>query len=287
MFDEFLSLTPRAVFVSATPGELELRLSEGVVVEQIIRPTGLIDPQIEVRRVRGQVDDLLGEIRKRAAIGERVLVTTLTKRMSEDLTDYLQQVGARVRYMHSAIDAAERMKLVGGLRLGDFDVLVGINLLREGLDMPEVALVAILDADQEGFLRSEQSLIQTIGRTARNAQGKAILYADRITESMKRAMGETQRRRAIQESYNEENGIVPMTIVKPIESTLITASEADYFKVPSELEDLEDYSPENLEATIKRLEAEMRASAKRFEFEHAAELRDRIKVLRERELTLA
>src|SRR3954451_17698917 len=180
MFDEFLSLTPRAVFVSATPGELELRLSEGVVVEQIIRPTGLIDPEIEVRPVRGQVDDLLNEIRKRAAIGERVLVTTLTKRMSEDLTDYLQQVGVRVRYMHSDIDAIERMEIVRGLRLGDFDVLVGINLLREGLDMPEVSLVAILDADQEGFLRSDRSLIQTVGRAARHLNGKAIFYADRI-----------------------------------------------------------------------------------------------------------
>ena len=198
MFDEFLSLTPRAVFVSATPGELELRLSEGVVVEQIIRPTGLIDPEIEVRPVRGQVDDLLGEIRKRAAIGERVLVTTLTKRMSEDLTDYLQQVGVRVRYMHSDIDAIERMEIVRGLRLGDFDVLVGINLLREGLDMPEVSLVAILDADQEGFLRSDRSLIQTVGRAARHLNGKAIFYADRITGSMQRCIDETTRRREIQ-----------------------------------------------------------------------------------------
>src|SRR5215208_4066327 len=193
MFDEFLALTPRAVFVSATPGELELRLSEGVVVEQIIRPTGLVDPEIEVRPVRGQVDDLLGEIRKRAAIGERVLVTTLTKRMSEDLTDYLQQVGVRVRYMHSDIDAIERMEIVRGLRLGDFDVLVGINLLREGLDMPEVSLVAILDADQEGFLRSDRSLIQTVGRAARHLNGKAIFYADRITGSMQRCSGRTTR----------------------------------------------------------------------------------------------
>src|SRR6195256_2969695 len=216
MFDEFLSLTPRAVFVSATPGELELRLSEGVVVEQIIRPTGLIDPEIEVRPVRGQVDDLLGEIRKRASIGERVLVTTLTKRMSEDLTDYLQQVGVRVRYMHSDIDAIERMEIVRGLRLGEFDVLVGINLLREGLDMPEVSLVAILDADQEGFLRSDRSLIQTVGRASRHINGMAILYADKITDSMNAAIGETERRRAKQIAWNEKMGITPKDIEKRI-----------------------------------------------------------------------
>ena len=196
MFDEFLSLTPRAVFVSATPADLELRLSEGVVVEQIIRPTGLVDPEIEIRPVRGQVDDLLNEIRARERKGERVLVTTLTKRMSEDLTDYLQQVGVRVRYMHSDIDAIERMEIIRGLRLGEFDVLVGINLLREGLDLPEVSLVAILDADQEGFLRSDRSLIQTVGRAARHVHGRAIFYADRITGSMQRCIEETARRRA-------------------------------------------------------------------------------------------
>jgi excinuclease ABC subunit B len=200
------------------------------------------------------------------------------------LTEYFTEVGVRVRYLHSDIETLERIKILRDLRRGEFDVLVGINLLREGLDLPEVSLVAILDADKEGFLRSEQSLIQTIGRAARNARGKAILYADRVTDSMKRAIEETQRRRAIQEVFNRENGITPQTIVKPIEATLITASEADYFKVPAEIDEIEDYSPANIETTITRLDLEMRAAAKRYEFEKAAELRDRIKVLREREL---
>src|SRR4051794_13604175 len=283
-FKEFEARIGQTIYVSATPGPYELTKSSGEVVEQIIRPTGLMDPEIEVQPVKGQIDHLLEECRQRAERHERVLVTTLTKRMAEDLTEYFTEVGVRVRYLHSDIETLERIRILRDLRRGEFDVLVGINLLREGLDLPEVSLVAILDADKEGFLRSEQSLIQTIGRAARNSRGKAILYADRMTDSMKRAMEETSRRRAIQEVFNRENGITPQTIVKPIEATLITASEADYFKVPSEVEDIEDYSPANLEATITRLEVEMRGAAKRFEFERAAELRDRIKVLKEREL---
>ena len=283
-FSEFEARIGQTIYVSATPGPYELTKASGEVVEQIIRPTGLMDPEVEVHPVKGQIDHLLEECRQRAERHERVLVTTLTKRMAEDLTEYFTEVAVRVRYLHSDIETLERIKILRDLRRGEFDVLVGINLLREGLDLPEVSLVAILDADKEGFLRSEQSLIQTIGRAARNSRGKAILYADRVTDSMKRAIDETQRRRAIQEVFNRENGITPQTIVKPIEATLITASEADYFKVPTEVDEIEDYSPANIEATIERLELEMRGAAKRFEFERAAELRDRIKVLREREL---
>ncbi len=285
-FGEFEARIGQTIYVSATPGPYELTKSSGEVVEQIIRPTGLMDPQVEIHPVKGQIDHLLEECRQRAERKERVLVTTLTKRMAEDLTEYFTEVGVRVRYLHSDIETLERIKILRDLRRGEFDVLVGINLLREGLDLPEVSLVAILDADKEGFLRSEQSLIQTIGRAARNSSGKAILYADRITDSMKRALDETNRRRSIQEVYNRENGITPQTIVKPIESTLISVSEADYFKVPVELDQPEDYLPENIEATIARFENEMRFAAKRFEFERAAELRDRIKALRERELQL-
>ncbi|HVF21896.1 MAG TPA: excinuclease ABC subunit UvrB [Pyrinomonadaceae bacterium] len=285
-FKEFEARIGQTIYVSATPGPYELTKASGEVIEQIIRPTGLMDPEVEVQPVKGQIDHLLEECRQRAEQHERVLVTTLTKRMAEDLTEYFTEVGVRVRYLHSDIETLERIKILRDLRRGEFDVLVGINLLREGLDLPEVSLVAILDADKEGFLRSEQSLIQTIGRAARNSRGKAILYADRITDSMKRAIDETQRRRVIQEVYNRENGITPQTIIKPIEATLITASEADYFKMPTEVDQIEDYSPANIEATIARLEVEMRGAAKRFEFEKAAELRDRIKVLRERELQL-
>src|SRR5215203_3350779 len=273
MFDEFLALSPRAVFVSATPSELELRLSEGVVVEQIIRPTGLIDPEIEVRPVRGQVDDLLGEIRKRAAIGERVLVTTLTKRMSEDLTDYLQQVGVRVRYMHSDIDAIERMEIVRGLRLGDFDVLVGINLLREGLDMPEVSLVAILDADQEGFLRSDRSLIQTVGRAARHVEGRAIFYADRITGSMQRCLDETTRRRSLQEEHNREHGIVPRTVQKSVDQVRFSTRVADARVEKPDREGARVREPEagydaiDPAALLPMLEQQMKGAAMALDFE--------------------
>jgi excinuclease ABC subunit B len=226
-FDEWETLVPRAVFVSATPGEYELAQAGGVVVEQIIRPTGLIDPQVIVRPVKGQVDDLLAEIRIRAARSERVLVTTLTKRMSEDLTDFLSQAGVRVRYLHSDIESLERVEILRDLRLGKFDVLIGINLLREGLDLPEVSLVAILDADKEGFLRSSSSLIQTVGRAARNVQGTAILYADRITGSMQRMMEETDRRRTLQEEYNREHGIIPQSVIKSIEEIEKSTRVAD------------------------------------------------------------
>jgi len=286
-FDEFEERVSQRVYVSATPGPYELTKASGEVIEQIIRPTGLMDPEVEVRPVKGQIDHLLGECRLRAERNERVLVTTLTKKMSEDLTEYFTEVDVRVRYLHSDIETLERIKILRDLRRGEFDVLVGINLLREGLDLPEVSLVAILDADKEGFLRSQSSLIQTIGRAARNASGKAILYADRVTDSMKYAIDETKRRRALQEVYNRENGITPQTIIKPIEATLVTAAEADYFKVPLDLEDIEGYSPDQIEATIARLEFEMREHAKKFEFEKAAELRDRIKYLRERELQVA
>jgi excinuclease ABC subunit B len=285
-FEEFEARIGQAIYVSATPGPYELTKAAGEVVEQIIRPTGLMDPEVEVRPVKGQIDDLLEECRVRAEKNERVLVTTLTKKMSEDLTEYFAEVGVRVRYLHSDIETLERIKILRDLRRGEFDVLVGINLLREGLDLPEVSLVAILDADKEGFLRSERSLIQTMGRAARNANGKAILYADKITDSMRRAMEETERRRSIQEAYNREHGITPQTIIKPIEATLVTAYEADYFKVPLNLEEYDEYTRENIDATIDRLEYEMREAARRFEFERAAELRDRIKYLRERELQL-
>ena len=280
-FDEFMALAPQMVNLSATPGDLELRLSEGIVVEQIIRPTGLIDPEVDIRPVRGQVDDLLSEIRLRETRGERVLVTTLTKRMSEDLTDYLQQAGVRVRYLHSDIDAIERMEILRGLRLGDFDVLVGINLLREGLDLPEVSLVAILDADQEGFLRSDRSLVQTIGRAARHINGRAILYADRITGSMQRALEEMDRRRAIQKTHNEEHGITPTSIVKSMEQVRLSTHVADARTERAEplppLQDRLDLRDPAKRATmITSIERQMREAAANLEFEVAALLRDQL-----------
>ena len=283
-FEEFEHRVNQAIYVSATPGPYELTKSAGVVVEQIIRPTGLIDPEVEVRPVKGQIDDLLHEIRDRAKKGERVLVTTLTKRMAEDLAEYYSEVSVRCRYMHSEIETLERIKILRDLRKGEFDVLIGINLLREGLDLPEVSLVAILDADKEGFLRSSGSLIQTIGRCARNLNGRAILYADNMTDSMQRAMGETDRRRAIQRAYNEEHGITPESIVRPLDMTLVAVADADYADLTNEAEGMPEFqSQEELNAYIAKLESDMREAAKRFEFEQAAKLRDTIRDLRTKE----
>ena len=280
-FGEWEELVPKALFVSATPGEYELAKSGGVVVEQLIRPTGLVDPEVIVRPVKGQVDDLLAEIRDREKHSARVLVPTLTKRMAEDLSEYLLQVGVRVRYMHSDIDAIERMEIIRDLRLGRFDVLVGINLLREGLDLPEVSLVAILDADKEGFLRDERSLIQTIGRAARNVRGKAIMYADSLTGSMKRCLEETDRRREIQRQYNEEHGIVPQTIQKSIEELMLTTRVADAREAAPTRGKIAErratYADEvNLEEWAKILEQQMREAAAKLDFERAALLRDEL-----------
>ena len=284
-FDEFENRVHQTIYVSATPGPYELTQAAGVVVEQVIRPTGLIDPEVEIRPVKGQIDDLLAEIRDRAERHERVLVTTLTKRMSEDLAGYYTEVGVRCRYMHSEIETLERVKLLAGLRRGEFDALIGINLLREGLDLPEVSLVAILDADKEGFLRSTGSLIQTMGRASRHIQGKAILYADRITDSMRRAMDETDRRRRVQKAYNEEHGITPHSIISPVEMGLAEILKAEYGDVDdAETASLPEFkSQEELDDFIAKLETEMRESAKKFEFEKAAKLRDTIKELREKE----
>ena len=280
-FEEFERRTNQLIYVSATPGPYELTKSGGVVVEQVIRPTGLTDPQVEVRPVRGQIDDLLHQIRLRAEKNERVLVTTLTKRMAEDLAEYYTEVGVKCRYLHSEVETLDRIKILRGLRRGEFDVLIGINLLREGLDLPEVSLVAILDADKEGFLRSGDSLIQTIGRAARHINGRAMLYADTITDSMKRAIDETNRRREIQMRYNQENNITPESIIKPVDMTLVAISEADYVKVPEEeVEEVITDDPEKIAELIARLEAEMREAAKKFEFERAAELRDKARELR-------
>ncbi len=285
-FEEFIGLVPQMINLSATPGDLELQLSGGTIVEQIIRPTGLVDPEVEIRPVTGQVDDLLAEIRLREQRHERVLVTTLTKRMSEDLTDYLQQAGVRVRYLHSDIDAIERVEILRGLRLGEFDVLVGINLLREGLDLPEVSLVAILDADQEGFLRSDRALIQTVGRAARHVNGRAVLYADRITGSMQRALDEMDRRRERQRTHNVEHGITPMSIVKSLDEVRLSTRVADSrserpdARKPKAEPSFDLRDPAQRAVAMAALEQQMREAAANLEFELAAMLRDQLNDLR-------
>jgi excinuclease ABC subunit B len=285
-FEEFEHRVNQLVYVSATPGPYELTKSAGVVVEQIIRPTGLLDPTVEIRPVKGQVDDLLNEIRKRVDAGQRVLVTTLTKRMAEDLAEYYSEVGVRCRYLHSEVSTLDRIKILRDLRRGEFDVLIGINLLREGLDLPEVSLVAILDADKEGFLRSSGSLIQTIGRAARHVEGHAILYADVITDSMRKALDETARRRRTQSEYNERNHITPQSIVKPIDMSLVAVAEGDYVTVPLEAdEETDNLTAEQRVKFIAELEERMRDAARKFEFEKAAQLRDRVKALREVEVS--
>jgi excinuclease ABC subunit B len=284
-FEEFENRVNQVVYVSATPGPYELTKSAGVVVEQLIRPTGLVDPEVEIRPVKGQVDDLVEEIRKRAEQNQRVLVTTLTKRMSEDLAEYFTEVGIRCRYMHSEIETLERIRILRDLRRGEFDALIGINLLREGLDLPEVSLVAILDADKEGYLRSATALIQTIGRCARHLEGRAILYADVITDSMRKAMDETSRRRATQTAYNAQHGITPLSIIKSVDMQLAAISGADYLTVPTDDYVLEDIKTEQqLHNAIEQMEIQMREAAKKFEFERAAALRDRIRGLKQRDL---
>ena len=284
-FSEFEKRVVQAIYVSATPGDYEIDQTGGVIVEQIIRPTGLSDPEVEIRSADNQVDDLLEEIQKRVSSGDRVLVTTLTKRMAEDLTEYYKELGVSARYLHSDIDTLERIGIIRDLRLGKFDVLVGINLLREGLDIPEVSLVAILDADKEGYLRSATSLIQIFGRAARNVEGKVILYADRVTGSMAKAISETDRRRKIQEAYNKEHGITPVSIKKSVTDILATIYESDYYTVPLELKDEElDIAPEKISGAINTLDKEMKAAAKNLEYETAAQKRDKIKKLRELEI---
>jgi excinuclease ABC subunit B len=288
-FEEFEHRVNQVVYVSATPGPYELTKSGGVVVEQVIRPTGLVDPQVEIRPVKGQVDDLLEEIRVRAEKNERTLVTTLTKRMAEDLSEYFTEIGVRCRYLHSEVETLDRIKILRDLRRGEFDVLIGINLLREGLDLPEVSFVAVLDADKEGFLRSTTSLIQTIGRCARHVEGRAILYADRRTDSMNQAIDETNRRRAKQVSYNKENDITPMSIIKSVDMDLARIVEADYVTVPLDDAGLDTAaanirSEKQLAEMLQQLESQMREAAKKFEFEKAAQLRDRIRSLKQRDL---
>jgi excinuclease ABC subunit B len=283
-FEEFEARRGQTLYVSATPARYELALAGGEIVEQVVRPTGLLDPETSVRPVEGQVDDLLGEIRARVGRGERVLVTTLTKRMAEDLTEYYKELGVRVEYLHSDVETLERVRILRDLRRGEFDVLVGVNLLREGLDLPEVSLVAILDADKEGYLRSERSLIQTIGRAARNVNGTAILYAERITDSMRFALDETARRRAVQKAYNDANGITPETIRRAVDELMGTPLAADYSTVPLEEEEGEEVfeDAEALKAEIARLDTRMRSAADRLDFEEAAAHRDRIRYLREK-----
>jgi excinuclease ABC subunit B len=284
-FEEFEHRTNQVVYVSATPGPYELTKTGGVVVEQVIRPTGLVDPEVEVRPVKGQVDDLLEQIRQRTARNERILVTTLTKRMAEDLAEYFAEVGIRVRYLHSEIDTLERVRILRDLRRGEFDVLIGINLLREGLDLPEVSLVAILDADKEGYLRSATSLIQTMGRCARHVEGRAILYADRMTDSMRQAIGETSRRRAIQETYNRDHNITPQSIIKSVDMQLARIIEADYLTVPADEPVIGEITSEaQMVQAIAQLETQMREAAKHFEFERAANIRDRVRALKQRDL---
>jgi excinuclease ABC subunit B len=284
-FEEFEHRVNQAIYVSATPGPYELTKSGGVVAEQVIRPTGLVDPEVEVRPVKGQVDDLLEEIRIRAERRERVLVTTLTKRMAEDLAEYFGEVGVRCRYLHSEIETLERVRILRDLRRGEFDVLIGINLLREGLDLPEVSLVAILDADKEGYLRSATSLIQSMGRCARHVEGRAILYADTMTDSMRQAIGETNRRRAKQQAYNRENNITPQSVIKAVDMQLAKIVEADYVTVPVDDSPLTEIAnEEQLLQVIAQLEVQMREAAKNFDFERAAALRDRIRSLKQRDL---
>jgi excinuclease ABC subunit B len=286
-FEEFEGRLNQVLFVSATPGPYELNLCGGEVVEQLIRPTGLLDPVIEIKPAQGQVDDLLARLRERVAVGERVLVTVMTKRMAEDLTQYLAELGIRVRYLHSEVEVLERTQILADLRRGTFDVLVGINLLREGLDLPEVSLVAILDADKEGYLRSATSLVQTMGRAARNLHGTVILYADRMTDSMRKAIDETQRRRAVQEAYNIAHGIEPRTIIKDIANPLLQLSNLDYHDaafIAPKVGEVDVTDPGSLAKAIAELEREMKAAAKRLEFEHAAQLRDRVKELRAQQI---
>jgi excinuclease ABC subunit B len=283
-FEEFENRAPQLIYVSATPGPYELTRAAGVVVEQIIRPTGLIDPEVEIRPIRGQIDDLLAEIRIRVERNERVLVTTLTKRMAEDLSGYYTEVGVRCRYMHSEIETLERVRLLRDLRKGEYDVLVGINLLREGLDLPEVSLVAILDADKEGFLRSQGSLIQTIGRAARHVEGRAILYADKMTDSMQKAINETDRRREVQREYNTAHGITPTSIIRPTDMALARILKAEYADLTDEAGETPEFATQQqLDQHLANLESDMREAAKKFEFEKAAKLRDTIAGLRAQE----